>query len=68
MCPDDERSEVSIDGKAADPIRVLSVVVPARNEAESLPPTVQHLHLELTLHKIDHEIIVVDDGSVDSKI
>ena len=27
--------------------------------------TVQHLHLELDLHRVPHEVVVVDDGSTD---
>jgi dolichol-phosphate mannosyltransferase len=49
-----------------DPIRVLSVVIPAQNEEGCIAATVEHLHLELRLRKIAHEIIVVDDGSTDS--
>ena len=44
-------------------LRKLSVVIPARNEQECIASTVEHLHLELRLNGIDHEIIVVDDGS-----
>jgi len=47
------------------PLSLLSVVIPARNEAEALPATVEHLHLELRLNQIPHEIVVVDDGSSD---
>ena len=47
-------------------LRLLSVVIPAHNEEGCISSTVQHLHLELTLHKIAHEIVVVDDGSTDS--
>ena len=43
----------------------LSVVIPARDEADCLASTVQHLHLELSIHGIPHEIVVVDDGSSD---
>ena len=50
---------------AAPPLKLLSVVVPARDEADSLPATVEHLHLELNLNRIPHEIVVVDDGSED---
>ena len=46
-------------------LRLFSVVIPARDEAGCIAGTVQHLHLELTLQKIPHEIIVVDDGSND---
>lgn len=49
----------------APPLSLLSVVIPAQNEAEALPATVEHLHLELRLNQIPHEIIVLDDGSSD---
>jgi dolichol-phosphate mannosyltransferase len=42
------------------------VVIPARNEADCIAATVEHLYIELRLHGIEHEIIVVDDGSTDS--
>ena len=47
------------------PLSLLSVVIPARDEAGCISATVQHLHLELNLQKVPHEIIVVDDGSTD---
>src|SRR5262247_3645395 len=43
----------------------LSVVIPARDEEGCIASTVEHLHLELRLHNIPHEIVVVDDGSRD---
>ena len=46
-------------------LRLLSVVIPARDEEESLGPMVRHLHLELKLQNVPHEIVVVDDGSTD---
>ena len=48
------------------PLRLLSVIIPARDEAGCIASTVQHLHLELELHGVPHEIVVVDDGSADA--
>lgn len=39
-------------------LRKLAVVIPARDEAGCIASTVEHLHMELRLHGIDHEIIV----------
>jgi dolichol-phosphate mannosyltransferase len=50
---------------SAPPLKLLSIVVPARNEEGCICSTVEHLHLELKLHNVPHEIIVVDDGSTD---
>jgi len=47
-------------------LKKLSVVIPARNEEGCIASTVEHLHLELSLKQIPHEIIAVDDGSTDS--
>jgi dolichol-phosphate mannosyltransferase len=46
-------------------LQLLSVVIPARDEEGCIASTVEHLHLELKLHGVPHEIVVVDDGSKD---
>jgi dolichol-phosphate mannosyltransferase len=50
---------------AAAPLSLLSVVIPARNEEGCIASTVEHLHIELKLREVPHEIIVVDDGRED---
>lgn len=47
------------------PLQLLSVVIPARDEEGCIISTIEHLHLELRLQEVPHEIVVVDDGSSD---
>ena len=47
------------------PLTLFSVVIPARNEEESLPFTVADIVRTFTEEGIPHEIVVVDDGSGD---
>jgi dolichol-phosphate mannosyltransferase len=46
-------------------LQLLSIVIPARDEERCVASTVEHLHIELRLRDVPHEIVVVDDGSTD---
>ena len=46
-------------------LSLYSVIIPARDERDSLPGTVGDIHRVLSSHDIPHEIVVVDDGSRD---
>jgi dolichol-phosphate mannosyltransferase len=50
----------------APPLKLLSIVIPARDEEGCIASTVEHLYVELNIQGIPHEIVVVDDGSLDS--
>ena len=44
----------------------LSIIVPARNEAENLPACITKIAQSLIVHCIEHEILIIDDGSTDN--
>jgi len=48
------------------PLKLFSVVMPARDEEGSLPSTLRDLYAEFQKASIPHEIVVVDDGSSDA--
>src|SRR4051794_27312967 len=58
-------SAPALTASALPALRLLSVVIPARNEAGCIASTVKHLNLELSLQNVPHEIVVVDDHSTD---
>lgn len=47
------------------PLSLYSVIIPARDEEESLPSTVRDIHTVFSRESVPHEIVVVDDGSRD---
>ena len=50
----------------AEPLSLLSVVIPAKDEEGCIASTAEHLFVELRLRNVPHEIVVVDDGSTDN--
>ncbi|MDR2673513.1 MAG: glycosyltransferase family 2 protein [Opitutaceae bacterium] len=48
-----------------NPLSLCSVIIPARDEEESLPSTLRDIHATFTVAGIPHELVVVDDGSRD---
>jgi dolichol-phosphate mannosyltransferase len=59
------RQHCGMKSAQAQTLTKLSVVIPAKNEAGCVGFTVEHLHLELQLNNVPHEIVVVDDSSTD---
>ncbi|HWA10197.1 MAG TPA: glycosyltransferase family 2 protein [Opitutaceae bacterium] len=55
----------SIPSPSAPALTLFSVVIPARDEEESLPSTIEDIHRTFTAEGVPHEIVVVDDGSRD---
>jgi dolichol-phosphate mannosyltransferase len=49
----------------SNPLQLLSIVIPARDEEGCIASTLHHLNVELKLRGVPHEIVVVDDGSTD---
>lgn len=47
------------------PLRLLSVVIPARDEEGCIRSTIELLHAELKQSGVPHELVVVDDASKD---
>ena len=47
-------------------MKKLSIIIPAKNEAENLHDCVSEICMELNRHFVNHEILVIDDGSTDN--
>ena len=47
------------------PLKLFSIVIPARDEEAALPPTLRDLHATLLREGVPHEFVVIDDGSTD---
>ena len=47
-------------------LSLFSVIIPARDEEASLPPTLRAIYAEFVKENVPHEIVAVDDGSRDS--
>jgi dolichol-phosphate mannosyltransferase len=47
------------------PLKLYSIVVPARDEQDSLPSTLANIHAAFVREGVPHELVVVDDGSRD---
>lgn len=51
--------------RPTEPLKLYSVIIPARDEEESLPETLADIYSRFTAAGIPHEIVVIDDGSRD---
>ncbi|MBI5382634.1 MAG: glycosyltransferase family 2 protein [Opitutae bacterium] len=47
------------------PLKLFSLVIPARDEEAALPPTLRDLYATFVREGVPHEFVVVDDGSKD---
>jgi dolichol-phosphate mannosyltransferase len=47
-------------------LKLFSVIIPARDEEDSLPETLRDIHKTFNAVGVPHEIVVVDDGSKDA--
>lgn len=59
------RQEQDNDGSGTVAIPPVSIIIPAYNEENAVAEQVQAVHKVLADHAIEHEILVVDDGSHD---
>lgn len=66
MSPELPVAASSREREAQPALRLLSIVIPARDEEGCIAATIEHLDIEMRLRGIPHEIVVVDDGSTDS--
>ena len=62
------RSHLKSRGIMGDPIRIVSIVIPAYNEGEVIEATIKEIERVLQTTDMGWEIIVVDDGSTDGTI
>lgn len=58
-------SNARMPASAQPPLKLYSIVIPARDEQDSLPHTVSDIYENFVRESVTHEIVVVDDGSRD---